>query len=102
MLYDRRNSPSVVFVFRYKSASFVGYTDYVSLQILYEIIGLGSVVNTADIFLVIVDRSDYVASVYFPQNFRTVKNIAVLYSVYSFACSYPVRVVGITVRIERL
>ena len=69
--------------------------DYITLQVLQEVVGSTIVENTAYGILIIVEGNEYVALPSLAKNLCSVKGIGVLYAANSLARSDAVCVVGI-------
>ena len=95
ILRNSTYAPSIIGISCNGFCVLVNDSDYVTLQVLYEVVGNVVVENTANAVLVVVERNESVAAPCLTENLGTVESIGVENTVYLLARSDTVRVVSL-------
>ena len=96
------STPSIVGVSCDSLSILVNESDYVTLQVLDEVVGNVVIKNTANRILVIVEENKSIAVPCLTENLSAVKSIFVLNLIYGFGSTNTISVVGISVVVKAL
>jgi hypothetical protein len=102
ILFNCRYTPSVIGIPCDCFSVLVNDSNYVTLQVLDEVVGNVIVENTANPVLVIVERDKRIAVPSLTKNLGTVESIFVLDTVYNFRGTNTICVVSIGISVEAL
>ena len=102
ILRNSTYTPSIVGVSCNCISIFVNNGDYITLQILDEVVGNRVVNNTANAVLVIVKRNESIAVPSLAENLGSVKSVGVLYAIYCLTGTNTICIVGVGITIKRL
>ena len=95
VLRDCTHAPRVVRVLSNGLSVFVHDSDYITLQVLEEVIRFAIILDTAYRIFIVIHRDNGVAAPRFFEDFGTVQNKGMLDSIYSLTRSDPVGIVGV-------
>ena len=87
---DLRYTPSIVRVSRNRLSILVNDSNYITLQVLNEVLGNRVVKNTANAVLVIIERDKSITAQSLTKNLGAVEGIGVKNTVNRFNCSNAV------------
>lgn len=95
VLFNRRHTPCIVSVLRYRYAVCVRNGNYIALQVLDEVVGNRVVENPANAVFVIIERNKRIFSPSLTENLGAVNGISMENAVTLFARSDAVCIVGL-------
>ena len=95
VLFDHRHTPCIIGVSCNCLRILVNDSNDITLQVLDEVIGNGVIENPANAILVIIERNKRVFSPSLTENLSAVKRVGMKNTIYFFARSDAVCIVGI-------